>query len=319
MAFAEYGIKRSHCPLVWKHLTRNPGLPIDSVPNIPALAKEILRDKFTITTSRLVSSTTSRNGSTTKLLIELQDGHRVESVIIRYDKDSDKDVTEGGGESRITLCVSSQIGCQMGCTFCATGTMGLLGNLTGGEICEQLYHANTIEKIDNIVFMGMGEPLSNYDSVLSAIRGMTDANRFNLANYRITLSTVGIVPKMYQITHDMPSVHLALSLHAPTQEMRQLIVPSARAFKLDAIIEALDDHLWRTGRAVLIEYVLLAGVNDAIDTAHLLGQLLKGKKVKVNLIPYNQTTVCPSCPMSLYMRSLYDLCIIVMLFAARYM
>lgn len=136
----------------------------------------------------------------------------------------------------------------------------------GGEICEQLYHANTIEKIDNIVFMGMGEPLSNYDSVLSAIRGMTDANRFNLANYRITLSTVGIVPKMLQLTRDMPSVHLALSLHAPTQEMRTKIVPSGRAFKLEAIMDALDDHLWRTGRAVLIEYVMVHSTH--FDSTH---------------------------------------------------
>lgn len=108
------------------------------MPNIPVLAKTLLREKFAITTSTLISATPNRNGSTTKLLIELQDGHRVESVIIRYDKDSEKDVTEGGGESRVTLCVSSQVGCQMGCTFCATGTMGLLGNLTGTMIRRRL-------------------------------------------------------------------------------------------------------------------------------------------------------------------------------------
>jgi adenine C2-methylase RlmN of 23S rRNA A2503 and tRNA A37 len=137
----------------------------------------------------------------------------------------------------------------------------------------------------------MGEPLKNYDAVLNAIRGMTDANRFGLAPSRITLSTVGVVPAMLQLTRDIPQIQLALSLHAPTQELRQKIVPTAKSWPLDKLIEACDYFILRSKKKILIEYVLLDGVNSSEKEANELGQLLQGKEVMINLIPYNSTSV----------------------------
>ncbi|KUF89713.1 putative RING finger protein P32A8.03c [Phytophthora nicotianae] len=191
---------------------------------------------------------------------------------------------------RNTLCVSSQVGCQMGCTFCATGTLGIIADLCSGEILEQLAHANRVAPIRNVVFMGMGEPLNNYDAVLAAIRAMTKV--FGLAPKYITLSTVGVIHRIRQLSRDAPLVRLALSLHAPTQEMRSEIVPTSTAYPLDKLMAAIDDHLaMKEGRLVMVEYCMLAGVNDSIETAHILGKLLQNRSVHVNLIPYNTTDV----------------------------
>ena len=160
------------------------------MPDLPRPVYALLREKYAITTSTVQSISNSSDGSTTKLLVRLQDGHLVEAVIMRYgcvhlssfpeEKRAEKEDAGFRSNKRATLCVSSQIGCSMGCTFCATGTMGLLGNLWAGEILEQLYHANKVESIRNIVFMGMGEPLDNYKNVISSIRAMTDVQRFSL-------------------------------------------------------------------------------------------------------------------------------------------
>jgi sorting nexin-8 len=242
----------------------------------------ILRSgKYTLMTSRVVKREDSRDGATTKILIEMQDGHQVECVLMRYSNNYT------GNHKRTTLCVSSQIGCAMACTFCATGTMGLSGNLFGGEILEQFIWANEVEKVRNVVFMGMGEPLHNYDAVLGAIRAMTNNQWFALQQKRVTLSTVGIVPRMFQLFDQAPYVTLALSLHAPTQAMRERIVPSARQYKLEDLVRAIDHYSAATKKDMLIEYVLLDDVNTGEDTAHTLGQLLKGRNVLVNLIPFN--------------------------------
>ncbi|GIL87433.1 hypothetical protein Vretifemale_15543 [Volvox reticuliferus] len=188
---------------------------------------------------------------------------------------------------RSTLCVSSQVGCQMGCTFCATGTMGLKGNLNAGEIVEQLIHARAVTRIRNIVFMGMGEPLNNYEAVRSAVAMITDSRFFGLRRRHVTVSTVGIIPRIKQLAQDLPGVSLALSLHAPTQELRAKIVPSARAYKLPALMEAVRAYQANSSQRVFYEYVMLAGVNDGLEQAHQLGQLLKGDDVVINLIPWN--------------------------------
>ena len=185
----------------------------------------------------------------------------------------------------------------MGCTFCATGTMGLLDNLTAGEILEQLYHANKIEKIRGVVFMGMGEPLDNYNQVITSIKGMTDPSRFNLASHRVSISTVGIVPKILALVNDAPHVGLALSLHAPTQEKRLEIVPTSKNWPIEKILDATSkfiDHqnkIHSSKRHVLIEYVLISEVNDSEETAVELGNLLKSIPCVLNVIPYNPTTV----------------------------
>ncbi|CAM9880906.1 unnamed protein product, partial [Hapterophycus canaliculatus] len=200
--------------------------------NAPAPTGPLLRRKFAVLTSTVVETQRSEDG-TVKLLVRLQDGQMVETVIIQHN----------GTHPRTTLCVSSQVGCQMACTFCATGTMGLKGDLSAGEILEQVLHASRVSPIRNVVFMGMGEPLNNYDAVLASIRGMSDGRMFKLSPRHITLSTVGVVPRMKQLTVDAPETQLALSLHAPNQELRNKIVPSARAYRLDKLMDALDGHL----------------------------------------------------------------------------
>lgn len=208
---------------------------------------------FVTLCSRVELASTSKDGTTTKLAVKLHDDHIVESVLMRY-------VNKDG--SRASLCVSSQVGCAMGCTFCATGTMGIRGNLSSAEILEQMVHANRIlareaieqnvlksekrknlDLVRNVVFMGMGEPLNNYDNVVEACRSLIDRKRWNLAHGKITVSTVGVTPRIHALTRDLPEVSLALSLHAPNQKMRTEIVPAAKAYKIEGLIDALDQHM----------------------------------------------------------------------------
>ena len=245
---------------------------------LPAAAVARIHEAFALYTTRVVSESESRDKATSKLVVELRDGHRVEACVMRHEK------------GRTTLCVSSQVGCKMGCTFCATGTLGELGNLSAGEILEQLAHASARANVRNVVFMGMGEPLNNYDEVIEACKGMTDPHAFALAPSKITVSTVGVIPRMKTLTRDAPGTCLALSLHAPTQELRQKIVPTATAYKLDALMETLDEYLASGPKMkTMIEYCVLGGVNDSEECARLLGELLFGKEVIVNLIPLNPT------------------------------
>jgi len=225
---------------------------------------------FVNTTSRVKERFTSADQSTTKLIVELYDGFVVESVLMRYRQK---------GAGRASLCVSSQCGCAMGCTFCATGTMGLSGSLTTGEILEQLVHADRllaeecsarseesendeendsainnskkndkkkekrIESVRNVVFMGMGEPLDNYTNVTEACRTMIDRSRWNLAHGRVTVSTVGLISQIRRLTKELPEVSLALSLHAPNQKDREAIVPTASRYPIEGLIDALDNHM----------------------------------------------------------------------------
>jgi len=315
---------------------------VEDIPNLPKALYKLAKEDFTLTTSEVIKAQHSADGATTKMLVKLQDGKLVESVIMRYGmvafnnsfpqntqhkkavpKDSGGDDDEeieggddmsdtssvtsskGGGKEkgafrsnpRATLCLSSQVGCSMGCTFCATGTMGLTAHLTAGEILEQLYHANQITKIRNVVFMGMGEPLDNYTAVLSSIRGMTCVRRFSLGYEQISVSTVGVAPRIKQLADDAPKINLALSLHAPNQALRTEIVPSSKAWHIDKIMEALDyfngkqQEQSRKPKNTLVEYVLIADVNDSEEVAHQLGQLLEGRTVVLNVIPYNPTAV----------------------------
>jgi 23S rRNA (adenine(2503)-C(2))-methyltransferase len=284
----EHDVKHIHAKSIWKHIIKHKVESIDEIDKVPALPTglaEKIKNVFVISTSRVKSVHRSIDG-TCKLLVELQDGLTVETVIIP------SGATTGDtpkGNPRTTLCVSSQVGCKMGCTFCATGTMGEIGNLCAGEICEQLVHANKEATVRNIVFMGMGEPLNNYEPVAAAIRAMTDTHRFGLSPNHVTLSTVGIIPRMIQVAKEMPNINLALSLHAPNQEVREKFVPAARAFPFDKLIGACDDYMQITGRKILIEYCVLAGDNDQPEHAKELAELMEGKDVTINLIPYNPT------------------------------
>lgn len=307
-SFREWGIKEKHAKTVWRHLLKSlPPLEIDRLREngknyyslsplrrisldrlldaVPQnLAKLLDSHDFVYTTSQLEEAKISNDRTTTKLLIRLQSGKLVETVIMHYDQKVKL------SRPRNTVCLSSQVGCKMACTFCATGTMGLFGNLHASEMIEQLIHASRVQPIRNVVFMGMGEPLDNYDNLILALQAMIDQSLFSLSPAHICVSTVGVIPNMTRLLSDMPGVKLALSLHAPTQELRKKIVPTSRSWPLDRLMSVLDD-INSCGDRVMIEYILIRDVNDTLQCAHQLGQLLEGKDVMVNLIPYNPTDV----------------------------
>jgi 23S rRNA (adenine2503-C2)-methyltransferase len=244
----------------------------------------------------------SKDDRTRKILLELADGKLVESVLMLYPP-------LGENSSRATVCVSSQAGCAYGCTFCATGQMGFDRHLSAGEIVAQvLYFARelrsapwaaaglpgstAIDRITNIVLMGMGEPLHNYNNVLQALRILNSSEGFNLGARHMTVSTVGLVPAIYKLSQEKLQINLAISLHAPTDELRSQTMPINRKYPLQELLKACQDYIAATGRQVTFEYVLLAGVNDTATHARQLAQLLVPLRqfAHVNCIPVNATS-----------------------------
>ncbi|KAL2254560.1 uncharacterized protein LOC105169382 [Sesamum indicum] len=285
--FQSAGVNPNFVPLVWKHVLLNPHCRWDEIPSLPSAAYTLLNSKFKPCTSTLHSAVDSSDGVTTKLLIKLQNEEFVEAVIMRYDTRLGKyDGKPRPGGPRSTLCISSQVGCKMGCNFCATGSMGFKSNLSSGEILEQLVHASRISSIRNVVFMGMGEPLNNYSAVVEAIRVMT-APPFQLSPKKITVSTVGVIHAISKLQRDIPNLNLAVSLHAPVQDIRCQIMPAARAFPLERLMNTLREYQTSSQQKIFIEYIMLDGVNDEEQHAHLLGKLLETFQVVVNLIPFN--------------------------------
>ncbi|KAG8073905.1 hypothetical protein GUJ93_ZPchr0006g41367 [Zizania palustris] len=286
--FAAAGISPHFIPLIWKYVLQNPRCgDLDGVTSLPAAAYALLRQKFRPITSTLTTAAESRDGTTTKLLIRLQNGESIEAVVMRYDTRLGKyDGKPRLGGVRSTLCVSSQVGCKMGCRFCATGTMGFKSNLSSGEIVEQLVHATRYSQIRNVVFMGMGEPLNNYTALVEAIQVLT-GSPFQLSPKRITVSTVGIIHSINKFNNDLPNINLAVSLHAPDQDIRCHIMPAARAFPLAKLMNSLQSYQNESKQAIFIEYIMLDGVNDQEQHAHQLGKLLETFKAVVNLIPFN--------------------------------
>ncbi|KAJ3233234.1 sorting nexin [Chytriomyces hyalinus] len=316
--FSTHSVNNHHINSIYRHIVQNGARSFDEIPELPARILPLLKKEFVLSTSKVAERLDASDGSTTKLVVELQDGQKVETVIMRYGdvelksfpkeererraKELEKEGKQFKSNRRATVCLSSQVGCAMGCTFCATGTMGLLSNLSTGEIVEQLMHANEVEKIRNVVFMGMGEPLDNYDAVLGSIQAMINTSRFGLSPARISVSTVGVVPRIQALMRDVPQIGLALSLHAPTQELRQEIVPSSKSFSLSKILAAVFAFIENQNKAnsssprhILIEYVLIENINSSVEVAHQLGQLFAArvdrKDILVNIIPYNPTDV----------------------------
>lgn len=285
--FEQSGINFDFIPSIWKHVVKNPQCKWEDIPSLPSSAYRVLNSKFKPLTSTVHSVSDSTDGVTTKLLIKLQNGAFIEAVIMKYDTRLGK---YGGqkrsGGLRSTLCVSSQVGCKMGCKFCATGSMGFKSNLSAGEIVEQLVHASHISSIRNVVFMGMGEPLNNYSALVDAIHVMTRCP-FQISPRRITISTVGIVHAIKKLYTDVPNINLAVSLHAPVQEIRCQIMPAARAFPLEKLMDALHLYQKNSLQKIFIEYIMLDDVNDEQQHAHQLGKLLETFEVVVNLIPFN--------------------------------
>ena len=216
-------------------------------------------------------------GDVIKFLVRLKEGLETESVVIPM-------------KAGLTLCVSSQVGCRMGCGFCETGRMGLIRSLKPEEITQQLFLAkHELKKpIRNIVFMGMGEPFDNYDAVMQAIRVISDPNGFGIGPRHITVSTSGVVDQLDRFAKEAdPAIHLAVSINAPNDAIRTKVMPVNRKWSMQALREALDRYVTGGKREILIEYVLLKDLNDSSEHAHLLADYLAGLPVKVNLIPYN--------------------------------
>lgn len=238
-----------------------------------------LADAFRFPLLKLVHSLYSEDGETVKFLWELPDQSRVESVLI-------------SSEKRRTVCISCQIGCPARCAFCASGKEGLKRNLSAGEIIEQVLHIDRMlqqkgERVCHLVFMGMGEPMENYGAVARSIAFFTSPDAFNISQRRITVSTVGVVDGIRRLAQEEWKVNLALSLHAPNQHLRKKIIPYARRYPLEEILLAVKEYSTRTKRDITYEYTLIAGLNDGVEQAEELAQLLADHPCTVNLIPYN--------------------------------
>ncbi len=246
----------------------------DAMTNLPRALRDVLAEDVPFTTLAGETEQRARDG-TVKTLFRSADGHPVEAVLMRY------------RDGRRSVCVSSQSGCPLTCTFCATGRMAFGRNLTTWEILDQVLHFRRTERVDHVVFMGMGEPFMNVDAVLTAARRLPE---LGVTHRRTTISTVGWVPGLARFVEDVTEpIRLALSLHAADPELRSRLMPVNDRYPLADVVKLCRTHWERTNRRVFVEYVMLAGVNDSPAQARLLASLLGRDAFKVNLIPYNPT------------------------------
>ncbi|MDO8684324.1 MAG: 23S rRNA (adenine(2503)-C(2))-methyltransferase RlmN [Armatimonadota bacterium] len=246
---------------------------IDEMANLPKSLISKLNETATLSRSRIVAETTASDG-VRKFLLELADGERIESVLLPY-------------SDRLTACVSTQVGCAAGCAFCASAGLGLIRNLSAGEIVDQILtlQAQSGERITNVVYMGVGEPLLNYGNVVKSVRLLNE--EVGISARQITVSTIGVIPRILKLAEEKLQITLAVSLHAPDDELRGNLIPLAGKYPLRELLRACRAYSETTGRRVTIEYMLLAGVNDSPHQAQRLVSLLKGMLCNVNLIPYN--------------------------------
>ncbi len=248
--------------------------------NLSKKERKILQKHIPFKTLTPLQDKSSKDNSTRKVLFKTKDGYKIESVLMQFK------------DNRNSVCVSSQIGCPVGCKFCATGKMGFFRNLSYKEIIEQvLYFArklkNDNKKITNVVFMGMGEPMLNLSNVIKSIKILTDKNMFNLGARHITLSSSGYVPQLYEFLEKNPKVRLAISLHSANQKLREKLMPVAKLYPLEELFEFLEKYWTKTNKRVSFEYILIDQINDTKQDALQLVQLLKNKLAHINLIPYN--------------------------------
>ena len=244
--------------------------------NISKSFIKTLEDVAYITNLRKVEVQISKIDGTRKFLFALSDGNVIESVLMKYKHGN-------------SVCISSQVGCRMGCRFCASTLDGLVRGLLPSEMLDQIYSIGDDigERISNIVVMGTGEPMDNYDNLLKFIELLTDKNGLNISQRNITVSTCGIVPRMRQLADEKLSITLALSLHASNQAKRQKLMPIANAYDISEVIDACKYYFEKTGRRVTFEYSLVGGVNDSDEDARELSELVKGMNCHINLIPVN--------------------------------
>ncbi len=278
---------------IWSWLSRG-ATSFDDMHDIPKALRHALSGGFRTSSLTAIAVTNADRGLTTKTLYELDGGHTVEAVVMRY-------------AERSTLCISSQAGCPIGCPFCATGKFPFGRNLKGHEIEEQAIDAARLlaaegRRLSHIVFMGMGEPFANYNSVVEAVRRFIDPELLAISPRRIVVSTSGLIPRIVQLAAEKLPVTLAISLHAARDELRDVLVPINRKYPLAELISASQGYAEKTGRRVSYEWVLLAGVNDTERDASELGRLLVGPGARrahfqrlahVNLIPFNPVEDTP--------------------------
>jgi 23S rRNA (adenine2503-C2)-methyltransferase len=280
-------LRPAHARTLWQALYRDADLA-ERTAAIPPLHRWLTENlgtnrRFHADLPATVADTSSSDGHTRKFLLRLSDGQTIETVLMGY-------------PGRFTACVSTQAGCAMGCVFCATGQMGFVRHLQPGEIVAQVQHVQRAlhtagqPGLRNLVLMGMGEPLHNYDAVMTALEIISDSRGLKLAPSRITISTVGVVPGILRLAEEQQPYKLAVSLHGATEAERAALVPVSQRWPLAELIAACRTYGKRTGRRIFFEWALIAGTNDSLATAQRLADLLTGIEAHVNLIPLNPTT-----------------------------
>lgn len=264
---------------IWHYLYRECVHDFNAMVSLPTALRTRLVETFTIEQPRSVAQVSSPDGNTRKDVLVMADGQHVEVVLLKY-------------RHRFSACVSTQVGCACGCAFCATGQIGYVRDLSAGEIIAQVLYLQRVllEKghhLTNIVLMGMGEPLLNYDATLSAVRNLTDSRGLGLGPKRITLSTVGIVPGIRRLTEEPIPLKLAVSLHAATDDVRNSLMPVNRRYPLQKLWDALYFYAQQTGRRIFLEWLMIKGVNDSPEAARTLVSWIGGLPAHVNLIRLN--------------------------------
>lgn len=250
----------------------------DDMSNLSKELRQLLEDNFSITTLKTVVKQESIDG-TIKFLYELQDGYTIETVLMRHDYGN-------------SVCVTTQVGCRIGCTFCASTLGGLKRNLEAGEIVAQVLNVQqaldlTGERVSHVVIMGIGEPFENYDEMMDFLKIINHNDGLNIGARHITVSTSGIIPRIYDFADEELQINFALSLHGPNNDIRSRLMPINRAYDLDKLMEAIEYYTAKTGRRITFEYGLFGGVNDQVPHARELAQLIKHLNCHVNLIPVN--------------------------------
>ena len=258
----------------WMHIKHVESF--DDMTNLSMELREKLKQQANLVVLKEELVQISKIDGTRKYLFALSDGNMIESVLMRYKHGN-------------SVCVSSQVGCRMGCRFCASTLDGLVRNLTPSEILEQIYRisASTGERVSNVVVMGSGEPMDNYNNLIRFIELLSDENGLNISQRNITVSTCGLVPKMRELADLKLQITLALSLHASSQEKRKELMPVANSYELEEVLEACRYYFEQTGRRITFEYSLVGGVNDTKEDADRLSQLVRGMNCHINLIPVN--------------------------------
>jgi 23S rRNA (adenine2503-C2)-methyltransferase len=285
---AAAGVKSQHVKSLWRALHREGELDLaarEFVPPVKRWVSESVGEgkQFFLDAPEVVDEIRSSDGLTRKFLLRLRDGQTIETVLMGYD-------------GRHTVCVSTQAGCAMGCVFCATGQMGFVRHLRPGEIVAQVLHARRVlksidptKRLRNMVLMGMGEPLHNYDSVMQALDAISDVRGIGIGPSKIAISTVGVVPSILRLAEEARPYRLAVSLHGSTEEERSALVPASKRWSLAMLIDACRKYGAITGKRIFFEWTLIAGKNDSPKTAHRLVDLLAGIDAHINLIPLNPT------------------------------